>query len=67
MPRHALNAGFERDRDGFPQETIWAEAHPERFRPLLRDPEIRAFELLPAPSPGDAAPLPDASAPASGD
>lgn len=65
LPRHALNAGFERDRDGFPQETIWAEAHPERFRSLLRDPEIRVFELLPPD--GGAASRPAGPSPTSRD
>ena len=44
------------DRDLFPIEKVWAEAHPEAFAPLYGvaegNPKIRLYRLLPGKSPG---------------
>jgi len=37
-----LNA-MEHDELGFPAEIAWANAHPERFRPLFENAEVRIF------------------------
>jgi|GEM_PF-3294128 len=41
-----LQKGYQRDRQGFPLESRWAEQHPERFRKVFQSPVTRIYEIL---------------------
>ena len=38
----------EHDREGFPVERAWADAHPESFRQRYASPGIRIYEVIDA-------------------
>ncbi len=49
---------FEHDEEGFPWEESWARSRPERFRLSFSTPDLRVYEVVPAPrneSPGTVA------------